>query len=123
MFGLLEVELPVSWKVVTNEPAKNLLESDEFVVMEKTRDWAPERPTKGGADHKPDLGSQIATAWPGEVKPPPTHTFLSLKSQNMVSTWAFGALELRGANVPEAGVYDATLIADVPSIEENEPAR
>ena len=106
-----------------NEPAKNMLESDEFVVMEKTRDWAPERPTKGGGDHKPDLGSQTATAWPGEVKLPPTHTFPSFGSQNIVSTWAFGALEPRAANTPEAGVYDATLIADVPSIEENEPAR
>lgn len=55
-------------KAVMKEPAKNRLASDEFVVMDRTSEAAPERPPKGGADHEEDEGSQTATDGAGDVK-------------------------------------------------------
>lgn len=36
---------------VRKEPAKKMLVSEELVVMELTRDCAPEKPWKGGGFH------------------------------------------------------------------------
>jgi hypothetical protein len=114
---------PLSWKEVMKEPAKKRLESDEFVVMEKTVDCAPETPTKGGFDHEPDFTSNRATEEPGDVKLPPTQTFPSFASQNIAFTWPLGPLEPKAVNVPDEGVYDATLLAEVLAIDEKEPPK
>ncbi len=78
-FGLL-VELTTVVELlpndVVNEPAKKRLDVDEFVVMDSTSEAAPDKPLNGGADHEPALVSQTATALPGVVKLPPTHTLL-----------------------------------------------
>jgi hypothetical protein len=63
-------------KEVRNEPAKRRLLSEELGVMEKTSPAAPEKPLNEGADHKLDLVSHIATDEPGDVKCPPTHSWL-----------------------------------------------
>lgn len=63
-------------KDVTKEPAKNKLEAEEFVVMDSTSDVAPDKPPNGGADQELAFVSQTATALPGVVKLPPTHTLL-----------------------------------------------
>jgi hypothetical protein len=70
--------VPVPWKDVMNEPAKTMLEADEFEVMESTSAAAPERPPKGAFDQEPALVSHTATAEPGEVNFPPAHTLLSV---------------------------------------------
>lgn len=106
-FGLLvpfETTEPLPWKEVMKEPAKKRLASDEFVVIERTVDCAPETPTKGGFDHEPDLISQRATDEPGDVKLPPTQIFPSFASQNIAFTWPLGPLEPKAANVPDEGV-------------------
>ena len=87
---LVELIVELSPKLVTNEPAKNKLFSDELVVMERTWEPAPESPPKGGADHEFELVSQTATACPGDEKSPPTQTFLSDSSQKIAFTSPLG---------------------------------
>ena len=63
-FGLLvpfRVMLEAAPKEVMNEPEKNKLPADEFVVIESTSSPAPPRPPNGAADQAEDLGPQMAT--------------------------------------------------------------
>lgn len=123
--GLLVLfnEVPVPWNDVMNEPAKTILKADEFDVMESTSAAAPERPPKGAFDQEPAFVSHTATAEPGEVNFPPTHTLLSVSSQYTALISPFGPLDPSAAKAPEDCVYDATLLAEVPFIVENEPAK
>lgn len=121
LFVPFRTEAP--WNEVMKEPAKKRLASDELEVMDKTLDCAPDTPTNGGCDHVFDLGSQIATEEPGDVNLPPTHTLLSLVSQNTASTSPLGPPDPRASNLLDEGVYDATFVADVASMVEKEPAK
>ena len=124
-FGLLVLLItdPLPPNEVINEPEKNRLVEEELVVMERTSAAAPERPPKGGADQELAFVSQTATAFPGEVKVPPTHTLLCVESQNIDLTSPFGPFEPRGENASESVEYAATLVADVPLILEKSPAK
>lgn len=123
LFVPLTMAVPFPWNDVMNEPAKKRLDSEELVVMERTRASAPVKPSNGGFDHDAAFTSHTATADPGDVKLPPTQTLLSFVSQNMASTSPFGPPVPRAANAPDEGVYDATLLAEVLSIEEKAPAK
>lgn len=81
LFVLLSTVDPFPWKEATNDPAKKMLDSDALVVMDNTSASAPEKPPNGGEDQDDDLGFQVATADPGLVNFPPTHTLPSLLSQ------------------------------------------
>jgi hypothetical protein len=107
-------------KEVRNEPAKNRLLSEEFGVIERT---SPEKPLNEGADHKLDLMFHTATDEPGDVKCPPTHSWLFDVSQKSEDIGPLGPLDPRVVNAPEEGVYEATLLADVLAIEEKDPAK
>src|ERR1700685_3565005 len=65
-------EAPLPWNDATNDPAKNMLEAEECVVIESTSAAARERPPKGAFDHEPALVSHMATDEAGEVNFPPT---------------------------------------------------
>lgn len=106
---------------VTKEPAKNRLECDELAVIDETSALEPERPPNGGADQDEEATSQMATDGAGEVKLPPAHTFFALVSQNNALTSPLGPFEPSAATVPD--LYEATLLADVPPIEEKAPAK
>lgn len=106
-----------------NEPAKKRLDSEELVVMDSTRPSAPVKPLNGGLDQEFADVSHTATDAPGEVNEPPTQTLLSLVSQNTASISPLGPFEPRAANLPEDGVYEAILEAEVEPIDENEPAK
>ena len=116
---LIVVLLP---NAVTKDPAKNRLDADEFVVIERTSALAPESPPNGGGDHVFEVVSHIATALPGDEKEPPTQIFSFSLSQNIALTSPFGPPLPSALNEPEEGEYDATLFAEVPFIEEKEPA-
>jgi hypothetical protein len=119
LFVVLMVEL--SPKLVMNDPAKNRLFSDEFVVMENTSDAAPDSPPKGGADHEFEFVSQTATACPGDEKLPPTQIFLLDSSQKIALTSPDGPPLPRALNFDDAN--EAILLADVPLMDENNPAK
>lgn len=68
-------------KAVRNEPANKRLFSEVFEVMESTFPPSPMKPLNGGADQELDLVSHIATDEPGDVKWPPTHSWLVDTSQ------------------------------------------
>lgn len=119
LFVKLSVELPSN--EVKNEPAKKRLCRVVFVVMDSTRDPAPDRPEKGGADQEDALVSHTATSDPGKEKVPPTHTFELSASQNTDRTSPLGPPDPIAAN-PDLEVYDATFAAEVPPIDENVPA-
>lgn len=125
--GLLEPVLfttvPFPWKEMMNDPAKKRLDAEELVVIESTSAAAPDKPPNGGADQELALVSQTATAAAGEVKLPPTHTWLLDVSQNMVLTSPLGPLLPNALNAPVDGEYDATLVAVVPLIDVNSPAK
>jgi hypothetical protein len=123
--GLLVVfnAVPLPWNDVMNEPAKNMLEAEEFEVMDSTSAAAPERPPKGAFDQESALVFHKATDEPGEVNLPPTQTLLSPASQYTALISPFGPLDPSAAKVPRDCAYDAMLVADVPFIDENEPAK
>lgn len=106
-----------------NDPDKKMLDADAFVVMERTSAAEPLKPPNGAADHDFALVSQTATAEPGDVNLPPTQIFPFVPSQYTALISPFGPLVPSAANAPDELVYDAMLLADVPSIEVNEPAR
>ena len=123
-FGLfvLLTTVVLSPNEVINEPAKNKLSAEELVVMERTSDDAPDSPPNGGADHKFALVSQTATACPGDVNDPPTQTLLWESSQKIALTSPLGPPLPTALNDPSDGENDATLLAEVPFIDENVPA-
>lgn len=106
-----------------NEPAKKRLDSEELVVMERTRPSAPVSPLKGGLDQDFAEISHTATDAPGDVKEPPAQTLLFLASQKTASTSPLGPFVPRAENLPDEGVYDAIFEAEVEPIEENEPEK
>lgn len=114
---------PLPWNEAMNDPDKKMLDADALVVMERTSAAAPLKPPNGAADHDFAFVSQTATAEPGDVNLPPTHTFPSFPSQYTAFISPFGPLLPSAANVLEELVYDAILLAAVPSIEVNEPAK
>ena len=116
---IARVPLPNS---VMNDPAKNKLDCDAFVVMDETSRAAPTRPPNRGADHDEDTVLQTATPGAGDVKRPPAQTFCCVESQKSVRTSAFGPPVPRAANAPDEGVYVATLLADTPPREVKLPA-
>lgn len=108
---------------VRNEPEKNKLASEEFVVMEVTSAWAPETPPNGALDQVPALGSKMAMACPGDEKLPPAHSVFPLVSQKRALTWPLGPPDPRAAKAPDEGVYEAMLAAGTLLTEEKLPAR
>lgn len=69
---MMRVPLPNS---VMNDPEKNKLDWDAFVVIEETSDAPPVSPPNGGTDHEEEAVFHTATPDAGEVKRPPAHTF------------------------------------------------
>lgn len=114
---------PVPWNDAINEPAKNRVDADELDVMERTSAAAPERPPNGGRDHELEFMSHTATDEPGDVNLPPTHTLLFCPSQYTALISPLGPLEPRAAKAPDDCVYDAILFAEVPLMDENDPAK
>lgn len=90
-------------KGATNEPARNRLASEEFVVIENTSPESVNLP-KGGADQEAEATSYTATAFAGDVNFPPAQTFLRSVSQKSALTWPLGLFEPRAAKDPEEGV-------------------
>lgn len=98
-------------------------ESEELVVIELTRDCAPDNPLNGGGFHDRAWVSQTATAEPGEVKLPPTHTFFSCGSQKTEYISPFGELGVRAEKKFEEGLYKAILVVEVSAREVKEPPK
>ena len=108
------------WKLVTKDPAKNRLESDEFEDIESTRPLLfAGSPPNGGADQEEDEGFQTATNDDGDENSPPTQTRLLLTSQYTERTAPLGPPEPRADILLEEGVYDAMYWAGVFPNDEN----
>jgi len=48
---------PLPWNDATNDPVKNMLAAEEFIVIENTSAAAPERPPKGAFNHGVPYGN------------------------------------------------------------------
>ena len=112
----------LSWNDAMNDPAKNKLEAEELVVMDNTSPAAPAKPPKGALDQELALGSHTATDDPGDANFPPTHTLLFFTSQYTALTSPLGPLDPNAEKVPEDWAYDAMLLAEMPPMDEKDPA-
>lgn len=93
------------------------------MVIESTSEDAPESPPKGGADQVFAPTSQTATDFPGDENEPPAHSLLLASSQKTAFTSPFGPSLPNALKVSSLEEYEATLLADVPFMELNEPAK
>lgn len=120
--------MELSPKLVTNEPVKKRLFSDELVVMDRTSEAVSKRPPNSGADLALELVSRNATAWPGFENAPPAQTLLLELSQKRALALpesldlTRGPIAERAWKDEEETEAEATLLADVPLMDENEPA-
>lgn len=123
LFVLLTTVVVLLPNSVMNDPAKKRLSAEEFVVMDRTSEEAPDSPPNGGADQVFAFVSQTATAFPGLENEPPTQTLLCGSSQKIAFTSPLGPPLPTALNDPPDGENEATLLAEVPLIDENDPAK